>query len=378
MDKKLFRSIVWLIVIAAAAVLFVWRIDDVARALDVLFSVLAPLVTGFVIAFVINKPFSWVYKWLHKLQPNTGKENKFAKMVSMVVAYGLFFGVVVLVFAILVPQLAASIEMLVANRDIYAENLESVYNWATRQLNVTGITEEDVVNVLQEIYENVSVYLKGLVPAIFNITQSVIHSVTNVFIGFAISFYFLYDKNHLVSQLKRLILAYTPTKFSEKALYIGKVANETFSSFVSGQLTEAVILGVLCFVCMTILQFPYAMLISVMVGISNLIPIIGPIIGTIPGAFILLMVNPMQAVWFVVLVIVLQQIDGNIIYPRVVGTSVGLPALWVLVAVTVGGSLFGLSGMILAVPSMSVLFKLIKEDSAAVLEEKGIEPTQYQ
>ncbi len=364
--------------IAAAAVLFVARIDDVAGAVNVLFSVLAPLVTGLVIAFILNKPFSWVYTSLSKLQKNSEKESKFAKMLSMVVAYGLFFGVIVLVFAILVPQLAESVEMLVANRDIYAENLESVYNWATRQLNVTGITEEDISKVLQEIYDNATVYIKGLVPAIFSITQSVIHSVTNVFIGFAISFYFLYDKTHLVSQVKRLILAYTPTKFAEKVLHVGKVANETFSSFVSGQLTEAFILGLLCFVCMTILRFPYAMLISVIVGFSNLIPIIGPIIGTIPGAFILLMVNPMQAVWFVVLVIVLQQIDGNIIYPRVVGTSVGLPALWVLVAVTVGGSLFGLSGMILAVPSVSVLFKLVKEDSASVLEEKGISPKQYQ
>ena len=385
MSKKLFRSIILLILLAAFSGLIVWKIDSVLDIIKTITSVLSPLVVGFVIAFILNKPFEGILKLCGVVGLQGGRrgekapENRLIKPMALAITYILFFGIIVSVFVVLVPQLAVSVETLVENRNVYTQNLRDLYTWATRQLNLTtGITEAEVELYLQTLFDNAMNYAKNMAPLIFSFTQGVVRAFTNFFVGLFISAYFLYDKNHLISQLKRLLFSYIPTKVTEAVIHVGKVANETFSNFVTGQLLEAFILGILCFVCLFILRYPYAVLISVIIGISNLIPIAGPILGTLPGMLILLMGNPMQAVWFVVISVLLQQVDGKIIYPKVVGSSVGLPALWVLIAITVGGGLFGLMGMIVAVPSFSVLYKLVKENSEKQLEKKQIEPCQYQ
>ena len=187
--------------------------------------------------------------------------------------------------------------------------------------------------------------------------------------GVIFAVYMLMQKEKLTSQLKRLVRAYLPEEKAQKLLYVGHITNDTFKKFFGGQFIEAILLGVLCFIGMTIFGMPYALTISVLVGVTALIPVFGAFFGTAIGAILILAVNPMQAFWFVVYIIVLQQIDGNFIYPKIVGDSVGLPGIWVMLAVLVGGNSLGIIGMLIGVPIASVAYKLIKE----YVEKKKIE-----
>jgi len=382
-DKKMFRSLTKLIIIAALSILLVWKISIVTDSLKLLLSVASPVVIGFIIAFILNRPYEGIYKFCSLLRVKKSKDideykkSRIVKVIALILTFCLFFGLVVLVFVILIPRLIESTEMLMQNKDTYLSNLRAVYNWVYTQMDVTGIATADIDKYLQDAYDNALLYLRDMLPLIFSFTQSVVSVFTKFFFGIFISIYFLYDKDHLITQIKQLLLSYVPIEVSKKVLYVGRIANETFSGFITGQLTEAFILGILCFVTLFLLRFPFALLISIIIGISNLVPIFGPIIGTIPGTFLLLMVNPIQGIWFIVISFLLQQVDGKIIYPKVVGGSVGLPALWVLIAVMIGGGLFGILGMIVAVPSTSVAYKLLKENTAKVLKEKKIDVSKY-
>ena len=379
----MFRSLTKLIIIAAFSILLVWKISIVTESLKLLLSVASPVVIGFIIAFILNRPYEGIYKFCSLLRVKKSKDideykkSRIVKVIALILTFCLFFGLVVLVFVILIPRLIESTEMLMQNKDTYLSNLRAVYNWVYAQMDVTGIAIADIDKYLQDAYDNALLYLRDMLPLIFSFTQSVVSGFTKFFFGIFISIYFLYDKDHLITQIKQLLLSYVPIEVSKKVLYVGRIANETFSGFITGQLTEAFILGILCFVTLFLLRFPFALLISIIIGISNLVPIFGPIIGTIPGTFLLLMVNPMQGVLFIAISFLLQQVDGKIIYPKVVGGSVGLPALWVLIAVMIGGGLFGITGMIVSVPSTSVAYKLLKENTEKVLKEKKIDVNKY-
>ena len=213
----------------------------------------------------------------------------------------------------------------------------------------------------------------NVISSTFNAAASVVNGTINFFLGLIFAFYLLSQKEKLMVQTKRFLYAFFPEKKMDSILRVGSLANKTFSNFISGQCTEAVILGVLCFIGMSVFRFPYALMISVLVGFMSLIPIFGAFIGVAIGAFLILMVSPLKALWFVVFFIVLQQVEGNLIYPRVVGNSIGLPAIWVLVAVIVGGSAMGILGMILFIPLCSVLYALLREAVPKKLSEKGLE-----
>ena len=197
-----------------------------------------------------------------------------------------------------------------------------------------------------------------VIEATFGIASNVLNAFVNVFIGIVFAIYFLIDKEKISRQFNNIMKAYLPSKSCNKIIDIAKLSNRVFANFVSGQCLEAIIIGVLCFFGMIILRLPYAGAISVLVGFTALIPVFGAFIGTIVGAFLIFMVNPLQAVIFVIFIIVLQQLEGNLIYPHVVGKSVGLPGIWVLVAVTVGASINGILGMLLSVPLASIIYSL--------------------
>ena len=205
-----------------------------------------------------------------------------------------------------------------------------------------------------------------------SVASSVIGGVVNFILAFTFSIYVVHQKERLGSQAKRLLYAYLPEARSDRIIEILSLSHKTFSNFITGQFTEAIILGALCFVGMSIFRFPYALMISVLVGFTALIPIVGAFIGTIVGALLIVTVSPIQALWFILFILVLQQIEGNLIYPRVVGTSVGLPGIWVLVAVTAGGSLYGIVGMLFSVPVSSVLYCLLRETVRRRVKERGI------
>ena len=189
-------------------------------------------------------------------------------------------------------------------------------------------------------------------------------------LSLVLAIYMLASKERLLRHLKKFIHAFSSTKWANRILKVGHLANVTFYHFIAGQFTEALIISVLCFIGMTLLSMPYALLISVIIGVTSLIPIFGAFIGTLPGAFIIFIIDPMQALWFIVFIIVLQQFEGNIIYPRVVGNSIGLSGLWVMLAMLIGGSTFGILGMLLGIPLFSVFYQLLSSTVKARLAKK--------
>ncbi|HIZ56943.1 MAG TPA: AI-2E family transporter, partial [Firmicutes bacterium] len=227
-----------------------------------------------------------------------------------------------------------------------------------------------------KLAESVSDFLQygstNLFHTTVGITTSIFSGFFNLILGSVFSIYLLLQKERLCLQAKKLLFAYLPEQRVHTILRIGSLSNKTFSGFVTGQVVEAAIIGILCFIGMKIFSMPYASMISCLVGLTALIPIFGAFIGTAIGAFLILMDNPMQAVWFILFIIILQQVEGNLIYPKVVGKSVGLPGIWVLTAITIGGSTFGIAGMLFSVPLCSVLYCMLKESVAKRLKNKKI------
>ena len=371
LNGKNVKKILFIITYAALLVFALINIKYVGYVLNLL----KPFIVGFAIAFILNIPlcaFERVWKNRKvknaknkKLQKNAQTNPKGMRPLAIVFSLLVFILVIAGVLLIIIPQLVNTI-------DIFKENLPVAFNNAKDWILEHARNNPEILEKVksftpnwEELDANTTEWIKnaasGLIGVGFTLVKGVIGAIVNFVMGIIFAVYMLAQKEKLIEQFKKLIRSFLSEERAEKLFYVGRVTNTTFKSFVGGQFIEAVILGVLCFICMTIFKMPYALSISVVIGLSNIIPVFGPWVGGIIGAIILLGVNPIQALWFIVLAVVLQQIDGNLIYPKVVGDRVGLPAIWVMLAVLVGGNGFGIVGMFVAVPIASVIYKLLKE-----------------
>jgi len=368
MNKKLFKSCILLISFSILLVLTVIKIDLVFSFIAKVLIILSPLFIGMSLAFILNRPFEFFKKIYGSI---VRKNKKISEILSLISVYLILIGAIVGIVSFLVPQLSESINMFYDNLGVYSEQLNSLSIRIFDYLDLNGFDISGINAFLSEFPTFISDIITGVLPHLLDFTTSAVTSVLNIVLGLIFSIYILADKDRLKRQFLKVLTVYFPSKKSEKIKYVLNLSNRIFSRFVTGQLMEALILGVLCFIGMLIFGFNYPLLISVIIAATSLIPVAGPIIGAIPAIFILLLANPIQALWFVVFIIILQQIEGNVIYPRVVGDSIGLPALWVLLAIIVGGGLFGILGMLLGVPTASVLYHLIKENANRKLAESG-------
>lgn len=368
MDRQKVRSCIQLITYTVLLVALLIKIDTVIELTVKLFLLLEPIIIGAVLAFVLKLPFDRLTVFYGKILPEKLKKAGFA--VSLLTVYLLLFGAFAVIAAIVVPQLAESVMMLKSNLTVMTPSINGWVEDTQLLLAAWGIELADYEKFLREFSDMLGKLLLDSVPRLFMVTNSVVQTVTNIVLGLVFSVYMLICRQKLAEQAKRAIKAFFSEKRAAAILHISDVCNRTFTKFVGGQLTEAVILGSLCFVGMVILRLEYALLISVMIGVTSLVPIVGAFVGAAPAAFILLMISPRKAVVFLIFLVVLQQLEGNIIYPKVVGGSLGLPALWILTAITVGGGMFGVAGMLLAVPVTSVIYQLLGEEIKRRLEQK--------
>lgn len=358
------------------------RYDGFLKMLSTVLGIIRPVIIGGVIAFALNRPlnfFHYKYRILFAKIKNARHKKKSKSKIHLdsgkapfilacITTYLITFAVLVGIFCFIIPQIYESIVLFSDNITEYSENFKNyIETFKTRHgnlfgvdLNVSEIIDESIPKLKSELSQ-LADYIPTVLSTAFSITSGIIGFIIDMVIGVVFSLYILLDKRNLKKNSRLIAKMIIKGEKYNKFEKIIQIAYKAFSNFISGQFLEAVILGILCFVGMTLFGFEYAPLISVIIGITNMIPIAGPIIGTIPGALILLLVNPIDAVWFVIFVIIIQQIDSNIIYPKVVGNSVGLPSLWVLLAITIGGGLWGIMGMILGVPIMSVIYALISE-----------------
>ena len=356
MDKKLFKNILLILTYCILLVFVIVKLDLFLSFINNVIYAIRPIIWGLGIAFVLNKPYS-------VLKDKLGvkiKKRKVAGALSLAVVYLAFFAIIFSILVILIPQLTENVRVLYESIN---SNSAVWQQWVYKIADIVGIDMQNLeFSSLSDIFTKFQTVFTGVVPQIFNFTAGVVTEVVNIVLGFIFSIYILLGKDVLKTQAKRILRRITKPHIADKILSVSRLVCDTFTNFITGQTTECLILGVLCFIGMLIFGFPYPFLISVIVAVTALIPIVGAYIGLIPSLFILAMVKPMTAVWFLVFIIILQQLEGNFIYPRVVGSSIGLPAMWVLIAITVGGSLFGVVGMIFAVPATSVIYQLVKKN----------------
>lgn len=326
------------------------------------FSAAAPVFTGFVMAYIINILMSFYERhYFPKSKKKAVARSR--RPVSLTGAILTVVGVVALVIVLIVPQLVKCIEMLVAQLPGAIEKLVA-------RLNGLSFVSDELISSLASIdwKSRIGDIAETLFSGVGDVMNVAVSAVSSVFtgimafvIGFIVALYLLTDKDRLGSQCKRVMNKWVPERFLGKFMHVVSVADDCFHRFIVGQCTEAVILGTLCMIGMLILRLPYAPMVGALIAFTALIPIVGGLIGAGVGAFLILMVSPIKALIFLIFIIVLQQLEGNLIYPKVVGSSMGLPALWVLAAVTVGGGVLGIGGMLIGVPMAAVVYRLIKE-----------------
>lgn len=379
MDKALFKSCLWLITFAVGLVLLLVKFDYILKGCGIVLSLLSPFFIGFALAFVINLPYKTIEQFLVRHSEKSKFMTKIVRPLSLLLSYLLVFGVIVGVIAIVIPEFGRSINMLLSNSDTYMKNINAILAWLTAHVDWVELQQLDLSALWKDLQAFVQKFLQSAMdtltfvfPQIYNVTSNIVQGVANFGIGLIVSVYLLLSKETLILQAKRAVYAFLPRKAADRTIDILKLICDCFNNFLGGQLLEACIFGLLCFIGMSIFRFEYAFLISILVAITALIPVVGAFIGAVIAVVLLLLVDPKQAIWFIVFFIVLQQIEGNLIYPKVVGESIGLPALWVLMGIVVGGNLGGILGMLLGVPVFSVLYKLMGQIIQSKLEAKNI------
>ena len=375
-SKKFLRNVLG---IATFCILLYWglqNMDRVATFLGMVSGLLLPFLLGAAMAFILNVPMRAIETHLPQ------KLQRAHRGISLVLTLAAVVGVVMVVSLLVLPQLKNTVQTIAARMPAFWAQAQQ---WANELMIrypelADWLSEAGNLN-LRNVTQQVMDWLKNgglaLVGNTVTAATGIISGFVNFFIALIFAIYLLFQKETLSRQGRMLLFAWMRPEHAEKVLEVVRLANKTFSNFLSGQCLEACILGALFAVGMLLFRMPYVLLISVLVAVTALIPVFGAFIGCFVGAFLILIQNPMQAVVFVILFLVIQQIEGNLIYPRVVGGSVGLPSVWVLAAVTLGGSMFGVVGMLVMIPLCSVLYSLLRTATRERLRSRGVEKAKY-
>lgn len=368
MSIKELKPYLLLITYAGIVFLVVTNLGGILGQISWITSVVRPFTFGLVIAFVLNRPFRMIRSRLYiPLLKKTGlsekKVSSISGILSILSVYFLLFFVTGLLISSVIPELISSIESFSGNMDTYLDLITTLISRIAVQFQL----DSEVVNLLNTYWEDllagIGQMLNTLLPALVSFSMGAATSIYNVFSGLIISVYLLTGKEKLILTFKKILYAFLPDRWADYVMHVGHVANRSFGGFLNGQIIDASIVGLLCFLGMSVMRMPYAMLSSVIVGVTNIIPYFGPIIGAVPGVVLLLLTNPIKAVLFVVLIVCIQQIDGNFLSPRIVGSSIGVSGVWVLFSIIVGGKLFGIPGMVAGLPTFSVIYVLVREQA---------------
>lgn len=371
--KKNWNRILGLLLIV---VLVYWAANNIGAlqgALSTISSAFMPFIVGGAMAFILNLPMKITENLLTRW---TGEFKKWYRIISILVSL-LIVGVFIygLIFLV-IPDLQQTVTSFV---EVVPESIRNVINTITDFINnnpdiVEYVQQLDIDfnSLQQQAISAVQSFASGLIGSTFSIISTTIGSVVTLFIAVIFAIYLLSMKESLVRQVKKLVYGIWSLRWANYLVNVGKKANEVFSNFVGGQIFEAVILGVLVYIGMTIFNFPYSLSVSAITGALALIPIYGAFLGGLVGFILISVVSFSQAIWFIIFIIVIQQLEGNLIYPRVVGNSVGLPGIWVLMVVSVGGTLFGLVGMLIAVPTVALVYSLVSATINHRLDERDL------
>ncbi len=377
MDKKQVKT---LVLGAMSCILLYWFLNDMERVKTMVggvFCLVQPFLVGACIAFILNVPMRAIEKQIKRI-PKFPADRAVSILLTLA-ALGL---VVALVVYLLVPQIRETGEIIAQQLPLFVARVEAnILRFLEENPQIADwlweYTDMESMNWKAMVDQAIDFLGSGLGKVVGNtvgVVKGFISSIWSVFVSLIFSLYCLGNKERLARQGRRLLYSFLPERWADEIIRVGRLANSTFSNFLSGQCIEVIILGSMFALTMTILRMPYVPLVSVLVAVTAFVPIVGAWIGCALGALFILVNDPMQALVFVVMFLILQQIENNLIYPRVVGTSVGLPSMWTLAAVTVGADIMGVAGMVLMIPICSVLYTLLREFTEDRVKVKGIDP----
>ncbi len=365
-----------LLVIAAGAciIMAVVKIRAVGALVGKVLSILQPFIWGFAIAYILNPLMNAMERLLTKVSKGAmGARAK--RRLSVLLAYLISLAVLVVFFRIVIPQIGLSLAAL-ANQ--IPEWLEKLRDLAVDLINKYDLeslptsTIDKLIATAEGLVESFAAKLPTMVPQLLQMTWSLTAGLINILVGVIISIYLLLQKELFFAHIKKLLTALLSEKRVERILYVTHKCHGVFGGFISGKILDSLIIGLLCLLFMTIFRWPYAMLISVIVGVTNVIPYFGPFFGAIPSILILLIVDPLTAFWFALFILLLQQLDGNVIGPKILGDSTGLSPFWVIFAITIFGSLMGVVGMFIGVPLFAVIYSLVAEFTEYRLKSRSL------
>lgn len=366
-DREKLKQIRRMILYIALIVLVLIYSDEVFSTIGMFIGFMKPFIYGGVIAFILNIPLRFIENRIFKKW--TGKvAEKLKRPIGIVLSILFVVLILNIVIMTVAPQIGKTLVELGTRIPVFAEEvvmkLEAVsaeYPQLEKYVADLENIEIDWQSALDSLIQFLKNGMTNVLSSTVTVAGSIIGGAMNLFIGFIFAIYILGQKEILCNQGKRIISAFCSERVERLVLKVCSLANRNFSNFISGQCTEAVILGSMFVIAMTIFRMPYALLVGVLIAFTALIPIVGAFIGCFVGAFLILVNNPMQALIFIVMFLVIQQIEGNLIYPKVVGNKVGLPSIWVLMAVSIGGSLFGVAGMLFFIPLISTFYMLLRD-----------------
>lgn len=339
----------------------IFRLNDILSVIGGFFNVLFPFILGACLAFILSIPMNFFERILFNNRP-----IKMKRALCLFLTLLVFVGVVFFVIFLVGPEIFATIEKIGVTIPPF---IERVQEWVV-SLEIDWKLLQDYINSAEIDWQGLSsnvvdfaqLFLEGFFTSALSMIFSVFKSLLNIVLGLIFAGYLLVSKEKIGGQTKKLLKAFLPERIVKRIIEIASLSHKTFRGFLTGQCFEALVLGTLFFIVMLIIKLPYVLLISVLIAVTALIPIFGAFIGCFVGAFLIIMVDPVKALIFIIVFLVLQQIEGNFIYPKVVGNSVGLPSIWVFVSVTLGGSLFGIAGMVLFIPIVSVIYSVLREN----------------
>jgi len=391
--KKAFGRWLGLFLVLAAALVFYLVINNLDSILEYVFyvaGILKPVIYGCVIAYILNPLMKMYQRWItlvYKKKNRQVPENKKSAINGITIVLALITGllIIVILFMMIIPQIISSIVVLanslpgqvdayykelvkkIENNPFLVDTMQEVVLQGTKFLD-EKLTSEVIPWLRTELLPNLNTYAKQFASGV-----AVIFSVLyNLFIGLIVAIYLLSSKRTFAAQSKKIVYGIFKKQHADMIIYYLRISNNMFSGFISGKIVDSAIIGVICFVAMSILQLPYTMLVSVIVGVTNVIPVFGPYIGAIPSVLLILLVDPKQALYFLILIIVLQQLDGNIIGPAILGESTGLSAFWVLFSILLFGGFWGIGGMLVGCPLFAVIYKIFKDFISMKLKKKDL------
>ena len=340
--------------------------------------ILRPFIIAAIFAYIVNGPMMFFERVFGKLTDKKKPRPVLKRVLAIIAAWVACLAVLVLFFVIIIPDIKVSITTLIDNLPGYFDSLKTLIITLAEKYSLDISYLDSFMNfqiTAEGVMEIVDKYSDALIPQLANIANLSVQIgsfIADVVIAIIISVYLLFSKETLIAQLKKALYALFNRRFVDVTVRVARETHRTFSGFINGKLLDSLIIGILCFIGMSILKFEYALLISFIVGVTNVIPFFGPIFGAVPSVLLLLMIDPWHALWFAVFVFALQQLDGNVIGPKILGDSTGLPALWVMFAILVGGALWGVAGMFVGVPLFAVIYRFSKEIFENLLKKKNM------